>query len=296
MVRLFKVTTKFTGKNLISRKNLSIMSTRISTFLFLSICFTISACSGTKVMSPEKTDRELTVDGNLSGWNLGSSLLHESESVNYYVTHTDDFLYLYVDVRSPSKNNAMKQSGFIVYLSNSEDDRKKIGISYPAGTFNLLRNNNPGEYQSFTRDPEWASKPGNRTLLEDLEKEVFERPMIVERYDGGSSTQRGFVGMDQLEVDGIQIAINQDRRLIGLEMKIPLNESSVYTLNKEENIWLGLEIDPPNFRIANEYDSSRNNQRMGGQNQRVRQSQGNQRSNLRRSLGQYEQWFKLNLN
>ena len=245
-------------------------------------------------MSLEKTDRELIVDGNLSGWSLGSSLINESESVNYYATHTDEFLYLYVDVRSPAMNNAMKQSGFIVYLSNSEDNRKNIGISYPAGTFNLLRNNNPGEYQSFTRDPEWATKPGNRALLEDLEKEVFERPMIVERYDGGSSTQRGFVGMDQLEVDGIQIAINQDRRLIGLEMKIPLDESSVYTLNSEDNIWLGFEIDPPNFRVSSDYDSSRNNQRMG-QNQRNR-NQGNQRSNMRRSLGQYEQWFKLDLN
>lgn len=272
------------------------MYTRFTFVLLLFACFSFYACSGTKVMSPDKSDRELTIDGNLSDWNLGNSLLEESESVNYYVTHTNNFLYLYVDIRSPSMNNAMKQSGFTIYFSNNEGDRKRVGIAYPAGSFNLLRNNNPAEYESFLRDPEWAQKQANRTMLQDLEKEVFEQPMIVERYDDSSNAQRGFVGMDQLEVDGVQIAINQDRRLIGLEMRIPLDGSSVYNINSESNLWLGLEIEPPNFRMSSDYDTTSRNsqQRMGQQTQR--RNQGNQRANLRRSLGQYEQWFLLNLN
>lgn len=270
------------------------MYTRLTAAFFLLVCFSFYACSGSKVITLNKSSEELMVDGNLSDWSLGNSLLDESESVNYYVTHTDNFLYLYVDVRSPSMNNAMKQSGFTVYFSNNEDERKKTGISYPAGTFNLLRTNNPAEYQTFLRDPEWSQKQSNRTMLQNLEKEIFDQPMIVERYDGGSNAQRGFVGMDQLEVDGIKIAINQERRLIGLEMKVPINTSSVYNINDESHIWLGLEIEPPDFRIPNEYDTSRRNtQRMGGQTQR--RNQGNQRANMRRNLGQYEQWFKLNV-
>lgn len=271
------------------------MYTRFSTVLLLFVCFSFYACSGTKVMTPNKSSEELSIDGNLSDWSLGNSLLEESESVNYYVTHTDNFLYLYVDVRSPAMNNAMKQSGFTVYLSNSEGERKKAGILYPAGTFNLLRSSNPAEYQTFLRDPEWIQKQSSSKLLQDLEKEVFEQPMIVERYDDSSNAQRGFVSMDQLEVDGIQISVNQDRRLIGLEMKVPVNRSSVFNINNEEDIWLGLEIDPPDIRISSEYDSTSRNsqQRMGGQQ---RNNQGNQRANLRRSMGQYEQWFKLNLN
>lgn len=272
------------------------MYTRFTIVFFLFVCFSFYACSSSKVITPNKSDEELTVDGNLSDWSLGNSLLEESESVNYYVTHTDNFLYLYVDVRSPAMNNAMKQSGFTVYLSNSEGERKKAGILYPTGTYNLLRSSNPAEYQTFLRDPEWAQKQSNSKLLQDLEEDVFEQPMVVERYDDSSNAQRGFVSMDQLEVDGIQLSIDQDRRLIGLEMKVPLNSSSVFNINDEDNIWLGLEIDPPNFRVSSEYDSTSRNsqQRMGGQTQQ--RNQGNQRANIRRSMGQYEKWFKLNLN
>ncbi len=270
------------------------MYTRITTVLLLFVCFSLYACSGTKVMTPNKSAHELTIDGNLSDWNLGESLLEESELVNYYVTHTDNFLYLYVDVRSPSMNNAMKQSGFTVYLSSNEEERKRVGIAYPAGSFNLLQNNNPAEYESLLRDPGWLQKQSNRTMLQDFEKEVFEQPMIIERYSGSSNAQRGLVSMDQLEVDGVQMAINQDRRLIGLEMKIPLNGSSIYNINNESSIWVGLEIEPPNFRVSNEFDSSNRNNRQLEQNQR--RNLGDQRANLRRSLGQYEKWFKLNLN
>lgn len=270
------------------------MYIRLSAIIFLFVCFTFYACSGTKVMSPNKSNEELTVDGNLSDWSLGNSLLEESESVNYYVTHTNNFLYLYVDVKSPSMNNAMKQSGFTIYVSNNEDERNRIGISYPAGSFNLLRNNNPTEYESFIRDDEWGQNQANRTMLENLEEDVFDQPMIVERYNG-SDAQRGFVGMDQLEVDGVQIAVDQDRRLIGLEMKIPLDDSSIYYMNDESDIWLGFEIEPPSFRFSSEYETTtRNTQNMRGRNQQY--SQGNRRANLRRSMGQYEEWFKLSVN
>ncbi|MEX0660169.1 MAG: hypothetical protein WD381_05205 [Balneolaceae bacterium] len=270
------------------------MYIRLSTIIFLFVCSSFYACSGTKVMTPNQSDQELTVDGNLSDWSLGSSLLEESESVNYYVTHTENFLYLYVDIRSPGMNNAMKQSGFTVYVSNNEDERNRIGISYPAGTFNLLRSNNPAEYESFIRDDEWGQSQENRTLIENLEEDIFEQPMIVERYDG-SDAQRGFVGMDQLEVDGVEIAINQDRRLIGLEMKIPLDDSSIYYMNDESNIWLGFEIEPPSFRFTSDYETTtRNTRNINGRNQQY--SQGSQRANIRRSMGQYEEWFILNLN
>ena len=261
----------------------------ISVILILS--FLIVACSGSRTVTTPVTDRALTIDGNLSGWNLEQSMIERSDAVSYYATHDNEFLYLYVDVRSPAKNNAIRQSGLIIYLSSDEENRKQVGLAFPSGTFNLLRED-PGAYRSFLNDPEWGHDPQNRERLQNLEEEIFDRIMIVER-SGGSDRNHGFINKGQLLIDGIEIAAADGRRLMGLEMRVPLNESSLFNL-EGDNIWLGFEIDPPNIRLQDDQASMNRQQRYGNQ-RRPTQNRGSRQANLRQQMGQYEQWYQLNL-
>ncbi|CAN5387041.1 hypothetical protein BH23BAC3_BH23BAC3_25980 [soil metagenome] len=263
----------------------------LKTAVFIIFSFLIVACSGSRTVTTPATDRSLTVDGNLTGWDLEQSVVERSDAVNYYATHDNEFLYLYVDVRSRAKNYAMRQSGFIIYLSSNEENRKQVGIAFPSGSFNLLRED-PGAYNSFLNDQEWGQNPRNMELLQNLEGEIFDRIMIVER-SGSSERNHGFINKDQLLIDGIEIAAEDGRRLMGIEMRVPLNEASLYNLNGNK-IWLGFEIDPPNIRIQDDQSSMNQQQRYGGQ-RRVNQNRGNRQSNLRQRMGQYERWYQLNL-
>lgn len=256
----------------------------------LCILFISSSCSNTKTITTQKIDSEKTVDGNLSGWNLSESLLESSEAVNYYASYTDDFLYLYIDLKSPGFERAMRNSGFIIYLSSEKASRKNRGIGFPSGVFNLLREY-PDQYRSFLNDPEWGQKPANRELMSNFSDENFTRVLIVERHKDVSSTQYGFVSHTQLQSDGITLEVNNDRRLFGIELRVPLDGDSIYGISKGE-VWLGFSIEPPEFRMRNSYDSSqqtsRGNMQRGNRNTNTRQS-------MQQRLGQYEKWFKLDI-
>lgn len=268
-----------------------IISLRIvSALTLLSVLFI--GCSGTKTINTPQTDQSPEVNGNLSGWNLEASLIEQTDAVSYYATHDRDFLYLFVDVKSPAKNHAIKQSGFIIYLSNSEENQKQTGIAFPSGTFNLLREN-PSVYQSFLSDQEWFQKPQNREMLESMENQIFNRIMIVEQNE--SSTNHGIIDKDRLQIDGIELSSGENRRLTSIEMRVPLNSSSIYNLHGNE-IWLGFEINPPNFRIQSDNTTTGNQQGYGrGSGRRMSQSSENRRATLRQQMGQYERWYKLSL-
>jgi hypothetical protein len=75
-------------------------------------------------------------------------------------------------------------------------------------------------------------------------------------------------------------------------MRIPLNSSSIYNLNSNQ-LWLGFEIDPPNFRIQNNDNTTAGQQRYG--RGRMAQGSNTSRMNLRQRMGQYERWYNINL-
>lgn len=264
-----------------------------ATLLLIFTAFLFFGCSSTRTVSPPQASEAPEIDGNISGWDLQRSAIEQTEVADYYATQDDEFLYIYIDVKSPAHNQAMMQSGFIIYLGNNKDDRNRTGIAYPSGTFNLLREN-PAVYDSFLNNEEWFRDPQNVERLEELQDEIFDRVMIVER--NGSDTNYGFIDKEQLRVDGIDIETGENRRLTTIEMRIPLNTSSVYTISGEE-LWLGFEIDPPNFNIQNNDNSSMANRRRGyGRGSGMYQGSNAARMNMRQRMGQYERWYLLDLN
>jgi len=261
------------------------------TVIFLIIlAASLSSCSGTKSIVTPATDHQVAVDGTLTGWDLEKSVLDRSEVIDYYATHDNEYIYLYIDVKSPAQNNAMRNSGLIIYISSNKDSRKKTGIAFPAGSFNLLRED-PNKYNSMLNDREWLQNPRNLQILELLESEIFDRIMIVEESRAGKDY--GFINKDQLQIDGIQIAAGEGRRLMSVEMRVPVDESSFFNL-EGNRVWLGFEIDPPDIRINQEDPATANQRDRYGQRRRISEQAGNQ-MNFRRQMGEYEEWFLLNL-
>lgn len=262
----------------------------ISITLFVSILFT--GCGSTNTISLQEASDQPVIDGSLSDWSVNQTRLNSEDDVNYYAKYDDNHLYLFIEITGPYKDRAIRQSGFIVYLNDNEEERKHTGIGYPSGSFNLLREN-PAAFDNFLRESDWLTTPSNRETLVNLENEIFDRVMIVERPDG-RNPEYGFVDPSLIEVDGMEIAADTLSRYISIEMKIPRHGNSLYNFN-ENTVWLGLAIETPPFRINdnNEYNTTTDRQRdMYGNRRQPRPT----RQNISRSLGEYEKWFRLELN
>jgi len=256
--------------------------------LFLPILifsFIISACSSTETLTIPKSELEPEVDGNLANWDRSNSMLEQTDGASFHAYYTENYLYVFVDVRNQTMHRAITDMGLTFYLAHKRDDRHRYGIAYPSGTMNLMREN-PGAYRGLTTDPEWMQSASNRRLLSDLEPYIFDRIMIVERFNGRSSAQHGFVDYEQLEAEGIEFATNPERRNYGIEMRIPLDGSSVFGIEKK-NLWIGFAIEPPDFRRQSPYYNEGHGM--------TRDRQQRQRPRQQRSQSSYEKWYRLEI-
>jgi hypothetical protein len=267
------------------------------TIPLITILILLTGCGSTETFTAHQKTSDIEINGSLSGWPSSEALIHNSDSFDYYVMQDDQNLYVYVDFKSPFYNHSVENSGFILYISEDEDNRKRRGLGYPTGAFNLLRDD-PATFRDMTRDAEWLGNSQNFRRLESLQEENFNQVMIVERYEDHDA-QYGFVTFSQIEAEGLELAAARDRRYYGLEFKIPLDQSAPFELLPGKTYWIGFAIEPPEFSFRNmdemnQFSSQYRNQR--GVYPRNRTSTSNQQAQLRRQLGQYEQWFLLELN
>lgn len=265
------------------------ISKRLGLMLFPLIV--LLSCSGPQQLTVHQQDQPIEVDGSLSNWNMNEALLKSEDGIDYYATIVGNNLYLFVDVKGIMKYSAITKSGLIVYLSDSEENRKRSGFAFPPGSFNLLRQY-PNGFEEFTTDMEWSRQPENTQLLEDLSEQLFSSIMIVERPQGENDAEYGFIDKSQLEIDGFEIAGNEERRFISMEMKIPLGETSLFNLTKDK-IWLGFSIEPPDFNFRDESSSTPSQRERYGQRS---QRQANINYAMSRNLGSGDDWFLINLN
>jgi hypothetical protein len=266
--------------------------TSVRLFGLLAVAILLSGCGSTATITPERSVRAPEIDGSLSDWNTGNTLIMPDDHANYYARYDDDNLYLFIEITSPFRDRAVRQSGLIVYLSDREENRNKTGVGYPSGSFNLLRED-PATFDDFLTESDWFSNPANIDLLDTLEEEIFDRILVVERPDG-RNPDYGFVDQSRIEVDGMKIAADNRSRYISVEMQIPRNGDSIYGFSGDE-VWLGLAIETPSFRLNtdSDYSPTMNQRRDIYGNQRQRQPR---RQDISRSLGAFEKWVKLELN
>lgn len=260
-------------------------------FLLLLPVVLFLNCSGPEQLTVHQEDQPLEVDGNLTNWDKTASLLESTSEVDYYATVNGNNLYLFVDVKGLMKHSSITKSGLIIYLSTSEDNRNRSGLAYPVGSYNLVRQY-PNAFESFTTDIEWARKPENVELLTDLSEEIYSSIMIVERPMGSNDPEYGFIDKSQLEVDGFEIAANQESRYVALEIKIPLGQTSLFNIN-EDTLWLGFSVEPPDFNFRDESSSVSSTQR-DRYGQRSRR-EANMRYAISRNLGEGTDWFLIDI-
>lgn len=264
---------------------------RFQNLLIILVLLFLVSCGSTNQFNPAQLNSSITVDGNLSDWNTNQTIFDDRDQANYYSAYDENFLYLFVDIRGAMKDMAVRRSGFTVYISDDEDTRKSVGVSFPPGTFNLLREF-PGAFDSFTREGDWLNKPENQELMENLNEELFDRVMIIQRANSDGDASYGFIDSSQLEVDGMEIAVNTDSRTIGLEMKIPRDGSSIYGFSSDK-VWLGFAIEPPEFRIQGSSDYSATTSGSRGQYGNRQQPRRTSNADISRNLGQMERWHVI---
>lgn len=268
-------------------------STLLSILSFLMIVFLIS-CGSTEIVTIHQDQPEIEIDGSLSSWPLSETTIHNSDEFRYYVMQDDEHLYLFVDFKSPFYNRSVENAGFIIYLNPVDTDRDRRGIGFPSGAMNLLRDD-PGSFENMTRDLEWLQNPQNNQRLESLAEDNFTQIMIVDRIEGVSQTQYGFVSKAQLEGQGMQFAVSEDRRYYGLEFKIPLDGSAPFELQKGQQYWLGFTIEPPDFNFREDPSARQNTGRMYGRSRYGGSDTSNRRMQMRRNLGEYSEWFQIRI-
>jgi len=276
-------------------ESLSKLMMQLRYFLFIPLL--IIGCSNAKVVSIPSTDSPPEVDGFIGNWNIAESELESTDLFRYLATYDDEHLYLFIEFRSLFYHEAAKRSGFIVYLSNDQKNRRARGVAFPSGSFNLLREN-PGMYDTFISDPEWIQKPDSQRMLENMELDNYHRLMIIDKRTRKSNPSYGFANIEQVEAEGTLLRVNPDSRLTTLELKIPLDGSAPFQINKG-NLWIGFAIEPPEFRLGNTdiaaapTEMDRYYRQQYGQN--VRTANITQRHNLQRRMGQFDSWFRVKI-
>lgn len=252
-----------------------------------------------------QTDGAPTIDGTPSEWTLDQTMLERNDLFNFHAASDGEFLYLYVEVLSQFHQFALRRSGFTVYLSNDPKNRRKRGVSYPSGTFNLLRDD-PGFYDEFLRNPEWMQKPENQEFMERLDTQVFELATMSERRESKGRPVFANYPLGMVQSEGALVAVDTTRRTMGIEWRIPLDGTAPFQLRKGETV-IGFAIEPPRFVFQDEGQQSMggagyygNDYRYGGYggygggySRRARYSQADRAMGMRRAMGEYEKWFTV---
>ncbi len=255
-----------------------------------------AACSSTETITTYQAANppEFEIDGELSGWPTSSANIKRSDEFNFYVMQDEQHLYIYVDFRSPFFHQAIENSGFILYLARSDEERNRRGVGHPVGAFNFLRDDT-NAFRSLTRESDWLASPENQQRLESFKEENFDYVAIVDRHDGSRDAQYVFFPYSRIEAQGLEIAVSAERRYYGIEYKIPLSGTPPFDLERGETYWLGFSIEPPEFRFRDDEDVTQ----FGRRDTRgyYRPAQRSQRSDsgteLRRRMGLYDYWIKI---
>lgn len=282
--------------------------------LLLNISF-LFGCSSKKAILLHQEPAQgnsvaYAIDGLSNDWNLEKTALLRDELMNFHAATDQQNLYLFVDIKAEFYKAALSRSGFTIYLSNDEDNKRARGVTYPAGAFNLLRDD-PNFYDEFLSSPDWIQSPANQDLLKELERDIYDLTMVSEKSDGKQKAQFGTYALERITSEGTQVAVDTSSRYVSFEWKIPLDRTIPFQLQPGK-ILIGFTIEPPQFVFREDAseDLTRRQSAMGGYGGYGgygyggyggagyygggrRQSSQSQGQLLRRALGEYDKWFTV---
>ncbi|HBW00331.1 MAG TPA: hypothetical protein DEF03_03960 [Bacteroidetes bacterium] len=287
--------------------------TLLQSFAFALITLGLIGCSGSQNTASLSTmDAPMIMDGEPAEWDLESTRLLMDDRFHIYASKnpTGDVLYVYINVASPFLQEAVKRSGLTLYLSSDKENPEARGVTYPSGTFNLLRDN-PSFYDDFLRDKEWLGKKENIDDLQASEPRIYETATLKEKYDKKSTQDAANVPLSMVQSEGTVIGLDTVQTGLSLEWKIPLDRTAPFQVESGELV-MGIAIEPPMFVFRSDEDITQPSSRVGqgqgygrggygyggyGQGRYGRRPQRrtptDQGHAIRRSLGETEVWFTL---
>lgn len=228
----------------------ALMRRRSRIFLLAVTIFGLlaTACSTSKTVSPPQTNSTIEIDGDLSDWPHGEALLKKGNYFDYYAMYDSSKLYVYLNLKSAQYLQLVENAGLTIYVSANKKNRKALGITYPVGAYNFLKQM-PGTYQKFKQDPKWVQKPSNQKLLEKLRQDNYEQAMISQRDNKKDTPQEVVIDLSRLEAQGVKVAREKLHNRLQLELSIPIKSSATQQFavrpQKDNPIQLGFTVNPP---------------------------------------------------
>jgi hypothetical protein len=262
--------------------------------LFLSLLAT--GCSQSKTLSSTYVSGPIQVDGDITDWPRDRMVIENSPEFDMYFANDNEFLYVYLIVKSQQLYNDIEQFGLSLFFDTDRRSRRQFGIVYPIGILNYI-SSIPGARQEYLENPGWAGFQENQRLIEAYRQEADQRVMLIQRAGSREQIRPIPVNKDALSAQGLHVAKDPEARLLNIELKIPLQPSRArqFAIGTQagSQIHVGFEIRPPTpDEILQDGGSVLTADGQGGTMRRQQEMAQRMQLQLR---GEFSKWVRVSL-
>jgi len=270
--------------------------TRFSIYFFLVVLLG-TGCSSSRTVSSVWSPQTITIDGSFSDWPRENIQIENNPEYDMYLANDDEFLYIYLIIKSQQVYNNIEQFGLNLYFDTERRFRRSFGIVYPIGILNSI-SNIPGARMEYLQNPGWGNLQENRQLLESVRRDMPERVMLVQRSNRRETLRPAMVNIEALRAQGIDMRIDDQSRLLNIEMKIPLRSSRTrqFAIEAEPGkpIYVGFEVQPPSVDDLIQDEPQHNVAASDRYTSAVARRQEAMQS-MNQLRGEFSRWIKVDL-
>jgi hypothetical protein len=269
---------------------------RISFYLLLTIML-VAGCSRARMVSSVWSPSPITIDGSFSNWPRENIQIENNPEYDMYLANDEEFLYVYLIVKSQQVYNNIEQFGLNLYFDTDRRFRRSFGIVYPIGILNSI-GNIPGARMEYLQNPGWGNLQENRLLLESIRRDMPERVMLIQRTNRRDNLRPAMVNIEALRAQGIDMRVDDQSRLLNIEMKVPLRSSRTrqFAIEAEPGkpIYVGFEIQPPTVDDLVQDEPQHNVAASDRYTSAVARRQAAMQS-MNQLRGEFSRWVKVDL-
>lgn len=268
---------------------------RITLFLLLIASITIN-CARTRAVSSTFTPTPITVDGSITDWPRDRMQIENNPEYDMYFANDEDFLYLYVIVKSTQVHADIEEFGLTLYFDTDKRSRRSFGVIYPIGILNGI-SNIPGARKEYLQNPGWANFSENEQIIASLKNEMPNRVMLIQRSSSRDALRPIPVNMEALKAQDLHLKMDEESRLFNIEMKVPLRSTRArqFAIDVEDGkpIYVGFEIQPPSIDEILGEDQNMNSR--DSQTAATRRQQNASQFARMQLRGEFSRWVKVEL-
>jgi hypothetical protein len=276
---------------------------RFSLFLLITGALFVTSCARGALVQSHYTPQAIEVNGDKTGWPTTGTLEQGNSEFDIFFVNDDDFLYVYLSVKSPALLTDIERYGLKLYFDNDHKFRRSFGVVYPIGLLEGL-SKIPGARKEYLENPGWVNFPENARLVKSIEDDMPNQIMIVQRLSKSDPNRALPIPIEALKAQGLEVSMYPESRLLDLEMKIPLqsSRSQQFAIDVKQGnvVYFGIEVSPPTVEEIMDDDNRYNADRQGlqdrnnpyGRSTQNPQVQAQVRNQLR---GDFSRWFRIEL-